>query len=245
MRFGPTRLCRRSSPQAPQQLFRQLGAENLPSSYTRRARAPARSAESEWRRQSSRELEARASAARASAECRKSLAKLHSWRLLSRVQHHHAALRPQALQPVLQQVTDLLLQDHFADLARYRLQLWRRHMLVLVLRHQRLLVVALNLIRLDVDAQLEAIFDEGEHRHALLPASEKGCLGEAVIGKKPVPPRLGLTLVLAACRDVLAQLIDLLIHLRIRRWLLWLQPKLLKDQRAINQALNGACRGEL
>src|ERR1700761_4203510 len=245
MRFGPTRLCRRSSPQAPRQLFRQLGAESLRSSYTRRARAPARSAESEWRRQSSRESEVRASAAPVSAERRKSLAKLRSWGLLSRVQHHHAALRPQALQPVLQQVTDLLLQDHFADLARYRLQLWRRHMLVLVLRHQRLLVVALNLIRLDVDAQLEAILDEGEHRHALSPASDKGCFGETVIGEKPVPPRLGLTLILAACGDVLAQLINLFIHLRIRRRFLWLKLQLLKNQGAVDEPLYGTCGGEL
>src|ERR1700761_7485334 len=138
MRCGPTRLCLRSSLRARRRPFRQLAVGSPPSSYTRKVRAPAQSAKLEWTRLSSRGSGACASGARAFAERRMWLAKLRSWRLLSRMQHHNAALCSQTLQPVLQQVTDLLLQDHFADLARYRLQLWSRDVLALVLRHKRL-----------------------------------------------------------------------------------------------------------
>ena len=55
-------------------------------------------------------------------------------------------------------------------------------------------------------------------------------LRKTVIGEKAVPSRLGLALILAARRNVPAQLIDLLIHLRVRRLLQRLQLQLLKNQ---------------
>ena len=92
---------------------------------------------------------------------------------------------------------------------------------------------------------LEALFDEGEYSHALFPAREERVLGEAVIGEEVIPSRLGLALILAARRNVLAQLIDLLGHLRVAGRLFRLQLQLLKNQIAIDKSLDSASRGEL
>ena len=112
-------------------------------------------------------------------------------------------------------------------------------MLPRILRQHGLRVVVADLRWCDADAHAETLFDEAQHLHPLAPAQHQRGLREAVGSQKFVPARSRGAALLPALRDVFAQTVELLLHIRIGDRIIGLQLGLLQDQVAIDQPLDG------
>src|ERR1700761_6518063 len=150
----------------------------------------------------------------------------------------YASLRPQRLQPILQQRPHLLLQQHLFNSLLNRVQLRRRHVPLRILRQHGLVVVRLNLRVRDGDPIPKAYLDKIQQLHPQLPSPTEFLWGKAVVAQIFLPPRIRLAMVLLARRYVLPQRRNLSVQILIRDRLFGLQRRLLQNQRPIDQPLN-------
>src|SRR6185437_3194805 len=147
----------------------------------------------------------------------------------------HPSLRPQRRQPVAQQVTNLLLQQHLFYSRRDCLQLGRCHVALCVLRQHPLLVVILDVIIRDSNTVAEPNLDKSQQLHPLSPSLAELFESETMSIDIFLPARIGLAVILLALRNILTQRHQLSIKLLVRNSRLGLQLCLLQDQQPIDK----------
>ena len=129
------------------------------------------------------------------------------------VQDNHAAFLLEALQPLLKEGVDALLQQNFLDPAGNLHERRRRQFSARKLRDQILPIVVLDFGLRDANASAEPRLNEGEDEYALTPVVVDLLFRQTARLQKGTPCGVRLAMLFGTLRNVPSQVIDLLFHL--------------------------------